>query len=950
MASTPSQITPGSIFLGTTAGGSGSTVGSTPNYFDLISGGYAGTSSYETNSIDLIQTTTVAPGTIAWHFSNAIYKSYMRKLDIHFVSYNNRPNKQVYPYFDGVSISKLIQRPNKIELTSNSVFFGILTPYTKNLANVANISNGTVTGTIDITREKISIGNANAEIIYTELTPNGNTILYVTEFRGYTPNDSIRVGNTVVGLGSNSRSTIAKVDHYSGVLRYVPVTQAASSSPNSNNFTSNTSNLYIPGLETVLAPDADKTYGLRLSTEASLVDNYYVGNTITFFGGKVAGETANIISYNAATKLIVVQPALTGLENTPGDIFYSIGDGRSGSGYASTNGVQSHFTTSKGFIGGVLRLPGYGVDSNFNFKVGKRIFSITDDPNNVANNATSISEYIFSSYSIEEAQTVTPGNNRAIITASGGSSGILSYKGKSPLAQSFYIDEADHNKGVFVPYIDVFFASKGTQPIEMQIRPMVNGYPDSYRILRNATTVLQSENINLFPFTGNALPQSNNANHFTRFTFPAPVYLEPAKEYSFLLVTNDYDYKVYASEVGQKILGTTRTISEQPYLGSLFKSQNATTYNAIQSDDLMFVIHMCQFASQGTVTFNEYKDPNAQSLSQGGPDNNVKMDMFSVMSDVIQIPGTTLNYRYQATTLSNNTMDTDFTDFIPDTRVFLDDKKYISTDVYPKPTFNMKIDMSTDNPDVSPIIFPNRQEVSTAANYINNVGLELYQINKIKGGANYTMQNTKVTISGNSGYSANGYIITDSNNAANSVDAIYLDNFGYGYYDDINITISTTDANTTGDNAASYTAASELDPTGGPALVRYISKTVTLAPGFDAGDLRVYLTASKPPEANVQVYYKVRNSYDGDDINLKNWIRMERKRGVYMDSVNLEPIEMEYRPSFTSNNIIYSASGATYDTFNEFKIKIVLGSSSTSFYKIPYVFDMRVIALPGDVY
>ena len=58
-------------------------------------------------------------------------------------------------------------------------------------------------------------------------------------------------------------------------------------------------------------------------------------------------------------------------------------------------------------------------------------------------------------------------------------------------------------------------------------------------------------------------------------------------------------------------------------------------------------------------------------------------------------------------------------------------------------------------------------------------------------------------------------------------------------------------------------------------------------------------------------------------------------------------LEFEYRPSFSSNTIVYSTTNATFNTFNEFKIKIVLASSGTTLDKIPYVFDMRAIALPG---
>lgn len=952
MASTPTLIGYNNITIPSQdISSKSSTIATTPSVFDQTYGGYSSTSGYAGLNYDLIQTTTVPPGTINYTFSNQIYKSYMRKLDINFVAVNERPNRRVYPFFDGVDVSNLLQRSNIIEITGNNVFYGVVTPY---IRNAANVTNGNINGTVDLTREQISIGNCKADIIYTELNANGNTVLYVGEFRGYTSNDYIAIGNTLTGVKSGGTGTITAIKHSSGVLSFIPTVDGASYDANTF-VSSNTIILSSNGYAVVPTLNANTTYGLKLAPGASTVDNYYVGNTITLFGTSVVGETSNIVSYNAATRTISVSPKLTGLTDRSLDIVYSIGDGRSESRYLNAGNTQNHYTTSKGYLGGILRLPGYGVNEKYNFRVGKRLFRISDDANNDPTTASSIAEYVFCSFSIEEAQTIATGNSVIISTSSAGRTSFLPNKGKSPIAQSFFIDDADHPKGVFVPYIDMFFASKGTQPIEMQIRPIVNGYPDSYRILRNATTTLLPENVNVFPLSS-AVPNTSNSSHYTRFTFPSPVYLQAGTEYAFLLVTNDYDYKVYASEVGGKILGTTRVISEQPYLGSLFKSQNSMTYNAIQSDDLMFVIHQCQFNTQGTVTFNEYKDPLPGGYPTIGVDSNTKMDMFSVISDAVQLPGTTLNYRYQAMTYANSTMDTDFTEILPDTKVFLEDKKKVLDKSFAQKSFILKIDMQTDDPDVSPVIYPERQELTTAANFINNMSLSPSVVKRVSGGNNYTWQNTSITFASNTGVSANGNIITGAMNINGNenyekvISEIAFDNFGSGYYDEVNITLTSSDSNTTGANAAIFDVETELNPVGGPALARYISKTVTLAPEFDAGDLRVYLTAAKPPEANVQVYYKVRNAYDADDISSKNWVRMERKQGIVMDSVNLQPIEMEFRPSFTSNNVIYSSDTATFNTFNQFKIKIVLASSSTSFLKIPYVFDMRAIALPGDEY
>ena len=69
-------------------------------------------------------------------------------------------------------------------------------------------------------------------------------------------------------------------------------------------------------------------------------------------------------------------------------------------------------------------------------------------------------------------------------------------------------------------------------------------------------------------------------------------------------MTNSLKYKVWISGLGETdVSGSNRIISTQPHLGSLFKSQNNTTWSAVQSEDLKFTMRKCNFTSgSGTVT------------------------------------------------------------------------------------------------------------------------------------------------------------------------------------------------------------------------------------------------------------------------------------------------------------------------------------------------------------
>ena len=49
-------------------------------------------------------------------------------------------------------------------------------------------------------------------------------------------------------------------------------------------------------------------------------------------------------------------------------------------------------------------------------------------------------------------------------------------------------------------------------------------------------------------------------------------------------MSND-DYTIYTARMGQTTLDGSRLISKQPYLSSMFKSQNGGTWTAEQNED-----------------------------------------------------------------------------------------------------------------------------------------------------------------------------------------------------------------------------------------------------------------------------------------------------------------------------------------------------------------------------
>ena len=79
--------------------------------------------------------------------------------------------------------------------------------------------------------------------------------------------------------------------------------------------------------------------------------------------------------------------------------------------------------------------------------------------------------------------------------------------------------------------------------------------------------------------------------------------MENGGEYAICLASNSTKYSVYISRIGEEDLLTNTFISNQPYLGSLFKSQNASTWEPSQWEDLKFTLYRADFIESGSVEF-----------------------------------------------------------------------------------------------------------------------------------------------------------------------------------------------------------------------------------------------------------------------------------------------------------------------------------------------------------
>ena len=291
----------------------------------------------------------------------------------------------------------------------------------------------------------------------------------------------------------------------------------------------------------------------------------------------------------------------------PNTRVYPYFDNESITAYVTPSGgslAGNLITDANGAVSGSFAIPDPKDSTKPRWRTGERVFRLTSSSSNdltsapdTAANAEYIARGIIQTVQNTIISTRTAGvefratNETENVTQTSTTRGAARQVGyHDPLAQTFMIDDAG---GVFLTSIDIFFSSKDANvPVTLQVRNTVNGYPGQSILPFSETTLNPS-----------AVSTSTDGSAVTTFTFESPVYVQENTEYALVLMANTTDYNVYVARLGQTALDSNRTISQQPYTGVFFKSQNGVTWTADQNEDIKFKIKRAEFENvTGTVT------------------------------------------------------------------------------------------------------------------------------------------------------------------------------------------------------------------------------------------------------------------------------------------------------------------------------------------------------------
>jgi hypothetical protein len=90
----------------------------------------------------------------------------------------------------------------------------------------------------------------------------------------------------------------------------------------------------------------------------------------------------------------------------------------------------------------------------------------------------------------------------------------------------------------------------------------------------------------------------------TNFMFDYPVFLQNNTEYSLVVETDSKDYNIWVSKLGETEIATNTTVTTNPSLGSVYKSQNTGSWVEDLFEDIKFTLYRAEFDISNTASID----------------------------------------------------------------------------------------------------------------------------------------------------------------------------------------------------------------------------------------------------------------------------------------------------------------------------------------------------------
>ncbi len=806
---------------------------------------------------------------------------FVRAQEIEFNVSGLLTNTPLNCYFDNLNINKYIRLPNIIEVTVTSGQFT-----ESNVIGYVD-NNGRFIPTAKILAVSL-YNNTDGTPAYCNLyvvSDLGKSV-YTTSPTGVITSYSFDTnGNAVAKL---AEGVITKTMHSSGTFRILdpsvtPVSYDLYSDETGRDYTQITkatslgvnNNVYIPKtLFKKTIQIAQNVSTLHLSPLASTLTGQYNNCIITIFNpNPINGEycTYSVITSHTVSGgnvSVTIDPPVsfewsnaTTYSICRGNELYIHADSIGSPAYTRPAGVTPFESTYSGRVPtqsamdpvacmaddhgkfcGIFKVPGG------TFYSGSKIFRVDNGIDGNANSATTYAESVFFASNLAtQSQSLQFGSQIPGWTTTEKTSKNLIRKEKKytpppppppppqePLAQTFIIEGNLYPNGAFLKNLSLFFRTKSyVNGINIYLVETLNGYPTT-TVLENSVVYLDAANVKV-----SERPHILSDATKTTFEFSRPIYIKPDTLYAFVVKSSSIEYTCWLAAQNDFALSSTSKqsptdpdpevtakLSANPYIGTIFVSQNAMTWTPDQTKSLMFNMDACEFDISNTPYIDFVVPQYAPQRKYGDLDilyydfnisvigntagtvastrDVIEYDMFNVSTTDFVPTRTYIAYEYDTTANSTQTLTNAKKAINPGRygtpsrdEYLTDNKGERIIDVNSNTSFIMTATLASDNKWVSPMIYGAGVSLYTTKWLINELGIYDYNINVIDGGKNYSNSNTGIVIESVDGYGS-GATGSVTVNANGTIQYITMNTNGSNYATRPKIILNTiSTANTT---------------------------------------------------------------------------------------------------------------------------------------------------------
>jgi len=548
------------------------------------------------------------------------------------------------------------------------------------------------------------------------------------------------------------------------------------------------------------------------------------------------------------------------------------------------------------------------------------------------------------------------------------------------IAQAFMVPTPNDVAGAYVTKVDLFFKEKvALSQIKIFLAEVVNDVPDTNKIVPGTVVYVNSANINI----------SAVGTSPTTFNFAKPIFLSSTEQYAICIQTPSKDFVLWGSAIGDIDIASGKNLGSNPMVDKLYYRETNGSFSVVENESMKFNLYRAKFDTNVTGTavlrprqnyeyilMKSFQTGKTRSVLPTGLEKiyrqtdssweyvgdfvsmhrvaSIDVEKFLVVvdnksataavaaDDVIKIVREEYAAANTQTGVDGSTV-TYTTNFSKVETEFLDGeveaiKDYEYHSLLPRLDIDLKSGSSVN--------FSAKATKKNGASFIRD------QVSfSISPSAEkpFSDQARYLPSKSNKGFTDNALEITAYMTAQNDFCAPIISLDASRALMITNVINADSDILT---DSTDETTDTELT-TNGKSLARYTTKTITLAEGMDAEDIRVFVSAYKPVRTNVRVYARFQNAEDNSKPILDTpWIKLEQLTNdtVFSDSRNPNNfIEYEYKlaDANKSNGVLRyeDSDGNDYLGYKRYSIKIVLTADNEYEFNPPKVTDLKVIAL-----